>query len=216
MKFFLDSCDIQEIEALNELGLIDGITTNPSIIAKSGRKLTSVLKDICKIVKTSVSAEVIASDYAGMLKEAHELIKLGSQITVKVPLTWDGLKACKKLTDDGHTVNVTLCFSTAQALLAAKAGATYVSPFVGRLDDIGHNGMKLIADICTMFQNYPDIYTQVLVASVRNSLHITEAAKIGADVVTVPPQVIRQMFHHPLTNKGIETFLNDWNKAKIK
>jgi len=212
MKFFLDTCDIKEIEELFELGLVDGITTNPSIIAKSGRKHHEVLKDICAIIKTSVSAEVIATDFEGMIKEAKDLVKIGEQITIKVPMTFAGLKACKKLTDEGHTVNVTLCFSTAQALLAAKAGATYVSPFVGRLDDIGQNGMDLIADIVCSFQNYPDFTTQVLVASIRNPIHIIEAAKIGADVITTPPHVLRQMFNHPLTDKGIEMFLQDYRK----
>ncbi len=216
MKFFIDSCDVKEIQALHELGLVDGVTTNPSLVAKSGRAFLDILKEICHIVKTSVSAEVISTDYEGMMKEAKELLKVGDHITIKVPLTWDGLKACKNLTDDGHMVNVTLCFSLAQALLAAKAGATYVSPFVGRLDDIGHSGMHLIAEICEAFQYYPNITTQVLVASIRSPNHIIEAAKMGADIITAPPQIIKQMFNHPLTDKGIEVFLNDWNKAYEK
>lgn len=213
MKFFIDSCDVKEIEALHELGLVDGVTTNPSLIAKSGRKFHEVLKEICHIVKTSVSAEVISTDYSGMMREAEELLKIGNHVTIKVPLTWDGLKACKSLTDDGYMVNVTLCFSLSQALLAAKAGATYVSPFVGRLDDIGASGICLIAEICEAFQNYPDFTTQILVASIRSPQHIIDAAKFGADVITAPPQVIKQMFNHPLTDKGIEIFLNDWQKT---
>ncbi|MBA8667861.1 fructose-6-phosphate aldolase [Holosporaceae bacterium 'Namur'] len=216
MKFFIDSCNIKEIEALHELGLVDGVTTNPSLVAKTGRIFSEVLREICHIVKTSVSAEVISTDYSGMMKEAEELLKIGNHITIKVPVTWDGLKACKTLTDDGHMVNVTLCFSLAQALLAAKAGATYISPFVGRLDDVGQCGMNLIAEICEAFQHYPNITTQILVASVRSPQHIIDAARMGADIVTAPPQIIKQMFNHPLTDKGLDIFLNDWKRAYEK
>lgn len=214
MKFYLDTCDIAEITALNELGLVDGITTNPTIIARSGLNFDEVLRNICKLIKTSVSAEVIATDYEGMLREAKALLKYGDQITIKVPLTYDGLKACKKLSSEGIKVNVTLCFSPSQALLAAKAGATYISPFIGRLDDIGENGMQLVADICQIYKNYPEIKTKVLVASIRSINHVIEAAKIGADVATIPPKVVREMFVHPLTDKGLQTFLDDWNKYK--
>ena len=216
MKFFLDTCDIGEIEYLHSVGMVDGITTNPTIVAKSGRNFVEVLKEICAIVKTSVSAEVIALDHNGMLKEAESLLKIGEQITIKVPMTWEGLKACKELSKDGHKVNVTLCFSPAQALLAAKAGATYVSPFIGRLDDIGQNGMMLISEICQIFDQYPELSTEVLVASVRSVNHVIEAAKLGADVATVPPKVIREMIGHPLTDKGIAQFLKDWESAGQK
>lgn len=214
MKFYLDTCDIAEITALNELGLVDGITTNPTIIARSGLDFNAVLGDICRVIKTSVSAEVIATDYEGMLREAKELLKYGNQITIKVPLTYDGLKACRKLSSEGVKVNVTLCFSPSQALLAAKAGAAYISPFIGRLDDIGENGMQLVSDICQIYKNYPEIKTKVLVASIRSINHVIEAAKIGADVATIPPKVVREMFLHPLTDKGLQMFLDDWNKYK--
>ncbi len=216
MKFFLDTCDIGEIEYLHSVGMVDGITTNPTIIAKSGQNFLDVLKQICKIVKTSVSAEVIALDHKGMLKEAEALLKIGSQITIKVPMTWEGLRACKELSKNGHKVNVTLCFTPAQALLAAKAGASYVSPFIGRLDDIGQNGMHLIAEICQIFNQYPELSTEVLVASVRNVNHVIEAAKLGADVATVPPKVVRDMINHPLTDNGIAMFLKDWEQAGQK
>jgi len=216
MKFFLDTCDIGEIEHLHSIGMVDGVTTNPTIIAKSGQDFFSVLKQICKIVKTSVSAEVIATDHKGMLREAEALLKIGKQITIKVPMTWEGLKACKQLSKEGHKVNVTLCFTPAQALLAAKAGAKYVSPFVGRLDDIGQNGMQLIAEICQIFNQYPELSTEVLVASVRNVNHMIEAAKLGADVATAPPKVIREMINHPLTDKGIAMFLKDWEQVGQK
>jgi transaldolase len=216
MKFFLDTCDIGEIEYLHSIGMVDGITTNPSIIAKSGQDFFTVLKQICKIVKTSVSAEVISLDHKSMLKEAEALLKIGKQITIKVPMTWEGLKACKELSKDGHKVNVTLCFTPAQALLAAKAGAKYVSPFIGRLDDIGQNGMQLIAEICQIFGQYPDLSTEVLVASIRNVNHVIEAAKLGADVATVPPKVVKDMINHPLTDKGIDIFLKDWEKMGQK
>lgn len=216
MKFFVDSCDIQEIVGLNEVGLVDGVTTNPSLIAKSGKDFFQVLREICQVVKTTVSAEVTANDFSGMMKEAEKLLKIAEQITIKVPLTWDGLKTCRQLVSNGHTVNVTLCFSLAQALLAAKAGATYVSPFVGRLDDIGFNGMNLISEICQAYQNYPEINTQILAASIRSPNHVVEAAHMGADIVTASPKVIKQMFYHPLTERGIEIFLNDWKNKNEK
>jgi len=209
MQFFLDSCDVQRISELHDIGLVDGITTNPSLVAKSGRKHAELLKEICSIIKGPVSAQVLSSDASGMLSEAKELLQISEQIVIKVPSTWEGLKVCKQLTDNGHPVNVTLCFSTAQALLAAKAGATYISPFIGRLDDIGGDGMGMIADICMAFENYPDIATQVLVASVRSPLHVVEAAKIGADIVTLPPHLLGQMLQHSLTDRGLEAFMND-------
>lgn len=212
MKIFLDSCDIKEIEELSMIGVVDGVTTNPSIIAKSGKNHHDVIRCICEVVKTSVSAEVISDDFNGMMREAEELIKIGDQVTIKVPSTFDGFKVCNYLSNSGVKVNVTLCFSVAQGLLAAKAGATFLSPFVGRLDDIGNNGMKLIEDIINVFSNYPDITTQVLVASVRSPVHVVNAAKLGADAITCPPSIVRLMLGHPLTDKGIEIFKNDWQK----
>jgi transaldolase len=212
MKFFVDTADIAEIRDLASTGLVDGVTTNPSLVAKAGRDFFEVLKEICAVVSGPVSAEVTATDFAGMMKEAEKLSKIADNITIKVPLTMDGLKACKAITEDGRMVNVTLCFSAAQALLAAKAGATFVSPFVGRLDDIGENGMQLISDICEIYDNY-DFDTEVLVASVRHPMHVVDAARIGADVCTLPPAVIRQLFKHPLTDKGLEAFLADWKKT---
>jgi transaldolase len=216
MKFFLDTCDISEIEFFSSMGLVDGVTTNPSIIAKSGKEFFPTLREICSIVKTSVSAEVISTEFKGMLKEAETLLKVGEQITIKVPLTFDGLRACRELTKQGHKVNVTLCFNPSQALMAAKAGATYISPFIGRLDDIGQDGMVLIADIQQMFVNYPDLPTELLVASVRNVNHVISAAKIGADIATVPPSVLRDMIKHPLTDSGLSKFLADWKKTGQK
>jgi len=213
MKFFLDTCDISEITFFHSMGMVDGVTTNPSIIAKSGMDFIEAIKEICSVVKTSVSAEVIATDYKDMLKEADSLLKIAEQITIKVPMTFDGLQACKTLSNNGHKVNVTLCFNPAQALLAAKAGATYVSPFIGRLDDIGQDGLTIIAEIAEMFSNYPEISTEILVASIRNVNHVIESAKIGADIATIPPKVLREMIQHPLTEKGIEIFLNDWKKT---
>jgi transaldolase len=213
MKFFVDTADVAEIRSLAETGLLDGVTTNPSLIAKSGRKFTEVIAEICEIVPGPVSAEVAATEYREMLREAAVLKAIAHNVTVKLPLTPDGLRACRALTDDGVMTNVTLCFSAAQALLAAKAGATFISPFVGRLDDIGHVGMDLIADIVQIYGNYPALKTEVLVASVRNPLHVIDAAKIGADVATLPPAVIRQLFHHPLTEKGLAAFLADWAKT---
>jgi transaldolase len=213
MKFFIDTADINEIKELAATGLVDGVTTNPSLIAKSGGKFLDVVKQICKAVPGPVSAEVTATDYKTMLAEGKKLAKLAKNVCVKVPLTVDGLKTCKALADEGTKVNVTLCFSAAQALLAAKAGATYISPFVGRLDDIGSDGMALIADIVQIYKNYEAIKTEVLVASVRHPIHVIAAAKLGAHVATLPPAVLRQMFNHPLTDKGLAAFLADWAKT---
>jgi transaldolase len=213
MKFFVDTADIAEIAELNETGLLDGVTTNPSLVAKTGKDFVATIKDICRIVKGPVSAEVTATDHAGMLAEGRKLAALATNVAVKVPLTMDGLKACKALADDGIMVNVTLCFSPAQAIMAAKAGATFVSPFVGRLDDIGQDGMQLIADIVQIYNNYPDFKTEVLVASIRHPIHLIESAKLGADVATVPPAVLKALVKHPLTDKGLEGFLADWKKT---
>lgn len=210
MKFFVDTADVDEIKALLETGLLDGVTTNPSLIAKSGRNILEVLEEICEMVPGPVSGEVTATDAPTMIKEGEKLAKIAPNLTVKLPLTFDGIKACYALSQQGIKTNVTLCFSSAQALLAAKAGATFISPFVGRLDDIGSNGMDLIADICQVYSMYPDIHTEVLVASIRNPIHLMEAAKMGADVATIPPKVIHQLFKHPLTDAGLEAFLKDW------
>ncbi len=209
MKFFADTADIADIRALADGGLLDGVTTNPSLIKKSGRDFVEVVREIAAICPGPISAEVVALDHATMMKEAAVLRKIADNIAIKVPLTPDGLKTCKALTDDGTMVNVTLCFSANQALLAAKAGASFISPFVGRHDDIGYPGMELIADIRLIYDNY-DFRTEILVASVRSPIHVHDAAKIGADVMTAPPAVIWQMFKHPLTDKGIESFLKDW------
>lgn len=209
MKFFADTAEIAEIRDLAATGLLDGVTTNPSLIHKAGRDFLEVVSEIADVVSGPVSAEVVALDYDGMIREAEILRKIADNIAVKVPLTRDGLKACRSLTSDGTMVNVTLCFSAAQALLAAKAGATFVSPFVGRLDDVGSSGMELISDIRLIFDNY-DYETEILVASVRSPIHVVEAAKIGADVVTAPPRIIHQLFDHPLTDSGIAAFLDDW------
>jgi transaldolase len=213
MKFFVDTAEVAEIKSLAESGLLDGVTTNPSLVAKSGKRMRDVIAEICAIVPGPVSAEVAATKYEDMLAEARVLREIARNVAVKVPLTPDGLRACRKLADDGTMVNVTLCFSPAQALLAAKAGATFVSPFVGRLDDIGEHGMGLIADILTIFRNYPYLKTEVLVASVRSPTHVIEAAKLGAHVATVPPAVLRSLFNHPLTEKGLAAFLADWAKT---
>jgi transaldolase len=213
MQFFLDSADVAEIKDLASLGLVDGVTTNPSIIAKSGRKFLDVIAEICALVPGSVSAEVAATDYETMLAEGRVLKAIAPNVTVKVPLTPAGLKACRALRAEGATVNVTLCFSAPQALLAAKAGATYVSPFIGRLDDVGQDGMELIADIIDIFRNYPALETKVLAASIRHPQHVLAAAKLGADVCTLPPSTLRQLFAHPLTDKGLATFVEDWKKT---
>ncbi len=216
MKFFVDTADIDEIRDLAATGLLDGVTTNPSLVAKTGRDFMDILKDICMAIPGPVSAEVTATDTDGMLKEGRTLAKVADNIAVKVPLTYDGLRACKELTGEGIMVNVTLCFSAVQALMAGKAGATFVSPFVGRLDDISQNGMDLIQDMRTIFDNYDAIETEILVASIRNPTHVLNSALIGADVVTVPPAVLRQLIKHPLTDKGLEAFLEDWKKTGQK
>ncbi|HEU4956852.1 MAG TPA: fructose-6-phosphate aldolase [Sphingomicrobium sp.] len=215
MKFFVDTAEIADIKELYETGLLDGVTTNPSLVKKSGRDFIEVVKEIASICPGPISAEVVALDHAGMMKEAERLRKIADNIAVKVPLTIDGLKTCKALTGDGTMVNVTLCFSANQALLAAKAGATFISPFVGRHDDVGYPGMELIADIRIIYDNY-DFPTQILVASVRNPIHVHDAAKLGADVMTAPPAVIRQLFKHPLTDNGIAAFLKDWEATGQK
>jgi transaldolase len=209
MKFFADTAEIAEIRDLAATGLLDGVTTNPSLVHKAGRDFVEVVREIAVVVSGPVSAEVVALDYEGMMREAEVLRGIADNVAVKVPLTEDGLKACKALTGDGTMVNVTLCFSAAQALLAAKAGATFVSPFVGRLDDVGSSGMELISDIRMIYDNY-DYETQILVASVRNPMHVVEAAKIGADAMTAPPKIIHQLFKHPLTDAGLAAFLKDW------
>ena len=213
MKFFVDTADVAEIADLAATGLLDGVTTNPSLIAKSGRDFFEVIAEICALVDGPVSAEVAATEFEVMLAEGRTLAKIANNVTVKVPLTWDGLKACKALSGEGTQVNVTLCFSANQALLAAKAGATFISPFVGRLDDIGHDGMGLIEDILDIYGNYPVITTEVLVASIRSPAHVLEAARLGADVSTMPPDVIRQLAKHVLTDKGLDAFLADWQKT---
>ena len=215
MKFFIDTADIQAISELNEMGLVDGVTTNPSLIMKSGRDIIEVTKEICSLVKGPVSAEVVATDASSMIKEGEKLAKIASNIAVKVPLTWDGLRTCKELTSQGYMVNVTLCFSANQALLAAKAGATFISPFIGRLDDINIDGMDLISEIRTIYDNF-EFDTQILGASIRTVNHITQCALIGADVITAPPNVLKQLAEHPLTSKGLELFMKDWAKTGQK
>ena len=211
MKFFLDTANVEEIKKYAELGLVDGVTTNPTLVAKEGRDFYEVVKEICQIVEGPVSAEVISTDAEGMVKEARELAKLADNIVIKIPMTKDGMKAVKILSAEGIKTNVTLVFSPLQALLAAKAGATYVSPFVGRLDDIGHVGMKLVEDVVKIYRNY-DIKTEVIVASIRHPWHVLEAAKIGADIATMPPAVMDKLFNHPLTDIGLERFLKDWDE----
>ena len=213
MKLFADTGNVTEIQALADIGIIDGVTTNPSLLAKERGDYKQILKQICQIVKGPVSGEVVSTDYAGMLREGRDLAGIDEHIVVKVPLTKDGIKACKTLSGEGTRVNVTLCFSAAQALLAAKAGASFISPFVGRLDDVGTTGMNLIREIVDIYDNY-DFTTEVLVASVRNPIHIVEAARMGADVATCPPAVIEQCFKHPLTDIGLAKFLQDWEKAQ--
>ena len=215
MKFFADTAEISEIRELAATGLLDGVTTNPSLVHKSGREFLDVVREIAGVVSGPVSAEVVATDYDGMMREAEVLRGIAANIAVKVPLTEAGLKACRALTGDGTMVNVTLCFSPAQALLAAKAGATFISPFVGRLDDVGSSGMELISDIRMIYDNY-DFATEILVASIRSPMHVVEAAKIGADVMTAPPSIIRQLFKHPLTDAGLAAFLKDWEATGQK
>jgi transaldolase len=213
MKIFIDSGNIKDIETLTALGIIDGVTTNPTLLAKEPGDFRENLKRICQIVKGPVSGEVTATDFAGMLQQGHDVAKIDPYMVVKVPLTREGIRACKTLSGEGIRVNVTLCFSAAQALLAAKAGATYISPFVGRLDDIATNGMTLIREIVDIYNNY-EFKTQVLVASCRHPIHVVESARMGAHVATCPPAVIDQMFNHPLTNIGLEKFLKDWEKSQ--
>jgi transaldolase len=213
MKFFVDTADVTEIKELAATGLVDGVTTNPSLVAKAGGDFKEIIAEICAVVPGPVSAEVAATDLAGMLKEGRTLARIAGNVTVKVPLTWDGLKACRALTGDGIMVNVTLCFSANQALLAAKAGATFVSPFVGRLDDAGQDGMELVREIRAVYDNYADLKTLILAASIRNVTHVKQAAMIGADVATLPPAVLRALVNHPLTDKGLELFLKDWRKT---
>ncbi len=213
MKFFVDTADINDIKDLASTGLLDGVTTNPSLIAKSGKQFIPLIEEICSVVEGPVSAEVASTDFETMLKEGKKLAAIADNVTVKVPLTPAGLKVCKELSDAGTMVNVTLCFSPAQAILAAKAGAAYISPFVGRLDDLAQDGIQLIEDIVQIYANYPEWYTEVLVASVRHPVHIIQSAKIGADVVTCPPSVIKQLYNHPLTDKGLATFVDDWKKT---
>lgn len=215
MKFFVDTADVKEIRELNELGLLDGVTTNPSLILKSGGNIAEVTKEICNIVKGPVSAEVVATEYAEMMREAEVLSKIADNICIKVPLTLDGLRACKAITSEGRQVNVTLCFSANQALLAAKAGATFISPFIGRIDDIGIDGMELIAEIRQIYNNY-DFSTEILAASIRTVNHVKQAALIGADVATIPPATLKALVKHPLTDKGLESFLADWAKTGQK
>ena len=213
MRFFIDTADVAEIRDLAATGLVDGVTTNPSLVAKTGRDFIAVLREICAAVPGPVSAEVTATDTPSMLAEGRYLAGIAENVVIKVPLTPDGLKACRVLTDEGTPVNVTLCFSAAQAILAAKAGARYISPFIGRLDDVGADGLGLIADLVQIYSAYPSFTTEILVASVRTPEHVVEAAKMGAHVATLPPAVLRSMFKHPLTDKGLEAFLADWAKT---
>src|SRR5690349_24956486 len=213
MKIFVETGSIKDIEAIAQLGILDGVTTNPSLLAKEPGDFRENLKKICGIVRGPVSGEVTATDFAGMLREGHDIAKIDEHMVVKVPLTRDGIRACKALSGEGIRVNVTLCFSPAQALLAAKAGATFISPFVGRLDDIATNGMELIREIVEIYDNY-EFATEILVASCRHPIHVVEAAKLGADIATCPPSVIDQMFNHPLTTIGLEKFLKDWEKVQ--
>ena len=216
MKFFVDTADTAEIKELAATGLLDGVTTNPTLIAKAGRDFKTIVAEICALVEGPVSAEVAATDYPTMLEEGRILARIAPNVAVKVPLTWDGLKACKALTGEGTMVNVTLCFSANQALLAAKAGATFVSPFIGRLDDIGLEGMDLIREIRQIYDNYPALGTEILAASIRTVNHVRDAAMIGADVVTVPPAILRALVSHPLTDKGLAQFVADWKKTGQK
>ena len=213
MKLFIDSGNIADIQKLADIGIIDGVTTNPSLLVKEPGDYRDNLKKICQIVKGPVSGEVTATDFAGMMQQGHDIAKIDAYMVVKVPLTRDGIKACKALSGEGIRVNVTLCFSPAQALLAAKAGANYISPFVGRLDDVATHGMELVREIVDIYDNY-EFKTEVLVASCRHPLHVVEAARMGADIATCPPAVIDSLFNHPLTNIGLEKFLKDWEKAQ--
>jgi transaldolase len=216
MKFFLDTAKIEDVTPFLAMGLVDGITTNPSLIAASGRNFMDVIAEFTGLIDGPVSAEVAATDHETMLQEGRILAKIATNVAVKVPLTPDGLKTCYALSQEGTMVNVTLCFSAPQALLAAKAGATFISPFIGRLDDVGQTGMTLIEDICQIYENYPEIETEVLAASIRTPVHVMEAARLGAHVATIPPKVLAQLFNHPLTDKGLETFVADWKKTGQK
>ena len=213
MQFFVDTADVSEIEALAATGMLDGVTTNPSLIMKAGRPMAEVIAAIAKLVDGPVSAEVTALEADQMIAEGRKLAAIAPNIAVKLPLTWDGLKACRTLTGDGHMVNVTLCFSSAQALLAAKAGATFISPFIGRLDDLGLDGMKLIEEIRTIYDNYDELQTEILAASIRTTNHVQLAAMAGADVATVPPAILKKLVEHPLTDKGLDQFMEDWKKT---
>jgi transaldolase len=213
MKFFIDTAIVDDIRDLAESGLVDGVTTNPSLIAKSGANFLDTIAEICSVVPGPVSAEVAGTDAETMLAEGRHLAKIAKNVAVKVPLTWDGLKVCRTLSNEGAMVNVTLCFSTNQALLAAKAGATFISPFIGRIDDLGQDGMELIREIRQVYDNYPELKTEILAASIRHPRHVTESALAGADVVTVPPAVLRAIVKHPLTDKGLEAFVADWAKT---
>jgi transaldolase len=216
MQFFIDTAEVADIKDLAATGLVDGVTTNPSLIAKSGRNFIEVVAEICEIVPGPVSAEVASTQYEPMLAEGRRLAKIAPNVTVKVPLTPDGLRVCKALSLEGTMVNVTLCFSAVQALLAAKAGASFISPFVGRLDDVGHDGMELIAEIVEIYRNYPNLHTQVLVASVRSPNHVIAAARLGAHVATLPPKLLRDLYKHPLTDKGLAAFVKDWEATGQK
>lgn len=213
MKFFVDTADVAEIKEIAATGLLDGVTTNPSLIAKANRDFKTIIAEICDVVDGPVSAEVAALDAEGMIREGRILAAIAKNVAVKVPLTMDGLKACRTLTNEGTMVNVTLCFSANQALLAAKAGATFVSPFIGRLDDIGLNGMDLIAEIKQIYDNYTDLTTEILAASIRTVNHVKEAAVVGADVATIPPSILKALVQHPLTDKGLAQFVADWKKT---
>ncbi len=215
MKFFIDSAEVSEIKKLNQFGMVDGVTTNPTLIAKSGKNFQEVIAEICQIVDGPVSAEVASNDYNGMVREGEILSKIAKNVCIKLPMTIEGLMACRYFANKSISTNVTLCFSSAQAIMAAKAGATFVSPFVGRLDDIGFNGLSLISEICQIYRNY-NFKTQVLVASIRNPIHIVESAKIGADVATIPAKVLEQLISHPLTTKGLEIFNQDWKNSQQK
>ncbi len=212
MKFFVDTANLDEIRELADTGLLDGVTTNPSLVAKEGKEFLPLLKEICQLVKGPVSGEVAATDFEGMKREGEKILAIADNIALKLPLTMDGLKACKHFSDQGRMVNVTLCFSAAQALMAAKAGAAFISPFVGRLEDISHDGMQLIADIVQIYSNY-DFKTEVLVASIRSPMHLVDSALMGADVATIPPKVMHQLVKHPLTDSGLKTFVEDWAKT---
>lgn len=216
MKFFLDSATISEIKDLSSYGIIDGVTTNPSIIAKEGKDIKKLVREICTIIKGDVSVEVAATEFSEMINEGNKLADIAENVVIKLPITWDGIKACNYFTNRGKKVNMTLCFSLTQALTAAKAGATYVSPFIGRMDDIAQDGFMLIRNIVTVFSNYPNLNTKVLAASIRHVQHLREVALIGADIATMPAKVIKQLLTHPLTDKGLEAFLKDWTISGLK